>query len=324
MATSFDDTHGSGLGGNGVGSNGLGRSGVGIFGAGAVALLKAMASPLKRGKQPDTSQGRQFNAIAASDPINSVLAGDIIPRLLMAHSAGASTIQPDREKVIDASDIQRFAQLPLNLDAPNLLEEVEGFLQRGMSVEAVYLDMLAPAARRLGEMWESDECDFVDVTMGLWRLQEVMREVSSLVPPAFSFAESSRTALFCPIPGDVHSFGAQMIEDIFARAGWESEVLLKPERRELLDYVAHRPLDLVGLTVSRDCPNSALASLIKAIRSVSINPNLTVLVGGHIIQNNPAIIKDIGADGTGADARAALDLAERLIPAARIQAHSLT
>ncbi len=309
MATSFDDAH---------------RSGVGLFGASAVALLKAMANPLKRTKQVDGAHEKQFNAIAATDPINSVLAGDIIPRLLMAHSAGASTLVPGRERLIDATDIQRFAELPLKLEAPNLLEEVEGFLKKGVSVETVYLDMLAPAARRLGQMWENDECDFVDVTMGLWRLQEVMREVSSLVPPVRSAAVSIRTALFCPIPGDVHSFGAQMIEEIFARGGWQSEVLLQPERRELLDYIAHRPLDLIGLTVSRDCPSSALASLIKAIRSVAINPVLTVLVGGNIIQKNPGLIEDIGADGTGADARAALEVAERLVPAAPICAHSLT
>ncbi len=164
MATSFDDTH---------------RGGVGIFGAGTVALLKAMTNPLKRARQADRSLDGRFNTIAASDPINSVLEGDIIPRLLMAHASGAPTLQPDGESVIEATDIQRFAELPLRLEASGLLGEVEAFLKKGVSVETIYLDMLAPAARRLGEMWETDECDFVDVTMGLWRLQEVMREVSN-------------------------------------------------------------------------------------------------------------------------------------------------
>ena len=44
------------------------------------------------------------------------------------------------------------------------------------------VDLLAPAARLLGEYWEDDRCDFVDVTMGLWRLQEVVHEIAARAP----------------------------------------------------------------------------------------------------------------------------------------------
>ena len=114
-----------------------------------------------------------------------------------------------------------------------------------------------------------------------------------------------------------------MIEEVFARAGWQSEVLVQPERRELLDYLARTPIDLIGLTVSRDSPISSLASLVKALRSVSLNPHLSVLVGGHMINDNPALVAEIGADGTGSDARAALETAERLVSAAPVRAHTL-
>lgn len=301
-----------------------GKSYGGMLEAGTSALRKVIASPLMRRKADPPRASAHFNNVAASDPINSVLEGDIIPRLLMAHASGLPDSATEAGIKLDPEDMQRFADLPLKLEAPNLLEEVDRFLDQGASVEAIYLDMLAPAARRLGEMWSNDECDFVDVTMGLWRLQEVMREVSMRSPVPITGGEAPRSALFCPIPGDVHSFGAQMIEEVFARAGWQSEVMLQPERRELLDLLARKPIDVLGLTVSRSCPASSLAGLIKAARSVAVNPHLSIIVGGHTINQKPDIVADIGADGTGDDARAALETAERLVASAPVRAHLIT
>lgn len=250
----------------------------------------------------------------------SILEGDIIPRLMMAHVVDGSVRPLDEQIEIEVEDSIGFAALPLRLEPLDLLAEIDRFLEQGVSVEEVYLDLLAPAARHLGELWKRDECDFVDVTMGLWRLQEVMREISRRSPPELGPHGQSRTALFCPIPGDVHSFGAQMIEEVFARARWQSEALLKPTRRDLLDYVAKRPVDLVGLTVSCDSPTSVLSGLVRALRSVSMNPKLHVLVGGNMINQDPALVDAIGADGTAADAAAALEYAERLVPAVPVRA----
>jgi methanogenic corrinoid protein MtbC1 len=162
-------------------------------------------------------------------------------------------------------------------------------------------------------MWERDECDFVDVTMGLWRLQEVMRDIAARAPEDHDNHAPPRSALFSPMPGDNHQFGAIMIEEVFSRGGWKSDVLIKPERRELLDRLTRERFDLVGLTLARDCPSAAVGNLIKAMRNVSANPNLFVLVGGRMINDNPSVAIEVGADGTAPDALAALELANSMV-----------
>lgn len=297
--------------------------GTGVIGAGSAAWLKVIANPLKRRKreESDNSNGR---APLSDDSINAIIEGEIIPRLLMAHSAGKTSPAPIRDSEIDPSDATRFASLPLRLEAANLLEEVDNFLAEGVSAEAIYLDLLAPAARKLGEMWENDECDFVDVTMGLWRLQEVMREIAARAPtPPIEDKANPRASLFAPMPGEQHYFASLMLDEVFANAGWRSEAIVRPERSELLDILSRKPFDVVGLTLSRDCPSSAISSIIKAMRSVSANPHISVLVGGHFINQNPALVAEVGADGTGADARAALELAERLVTSAPVRAQSM-
>lgn len=282
----------------------------GMFGAGSAALRGVITAPLDRVRRRSVTADCDQN-----DSVNSIIENEIIPRLLMAHSGTEQRAKSRLLRAITPEDASRFAMLPLQLEAANLLEEVDGFIAKGATVESICLDLLAPAARRLGEMWETDECDFLDVTMGLWRLQEVMREVAARSPVDHGGLATPHSALFSPMPGDHHNFGTLMIEEVFARAGWRSEALVKPERRELLDRLARQPFDLLGLTLARDCPSSALANLVKAVRNVSANPHIIVLVGGRMINENPGIAMDVGADGTGADALAALELANSLVKA---------
>jgi len=279
-----------------------------MFGAGSAVIRGVISAPLER-----VLRKSAVGKLDQSDSVNTLIENEIIPRLLMAHANGQSSAKPGRSRPIKPEDATRFALLPLRLEAASLMEEVDGFIADGASVETICLDLLAPAARKLGEMWDNDECDFLDVTMGLWRLQEVMREIAARSPAERSVLNAARSALFSAMPGDIHSFGTLMIEEVFARAGWQSEALIKPERRELLDRLAGRPFDLVGLTLARDCPSAALANLIKAMRNASANPHMIVLVGGRMINENPDLAIDVGADGTGADALSALALAEQLI-----------
>lgn len=297
--------------------------GSGMFGAGTAALRKVISNPLTRRKEADSGVANGQSPLS-DDSINAIIENDIIPRLMMAHSMSGFASSKKGMSGIAPSDANRFALLPLRLEAANLMDEVDAFLAEGVSVEAIYIDLLAPAARRLGEMWSNDECDFVDVTMGLWRLQEVMRDISDRAPgQRAQISQQAPRALFAPMPGDTHSFGAQMIDEVFARSGWNSTVVSKPLRKELLDIVSKEPYDLVGLTVSRDCPSSALQNLIKTMRGVSANPSISIIIGGHMINQNPALVAEVGADGTGADARAALSVAERLVQSAEVRAHML-
>lgn len=280
-----------------------------MFGAGTELLRGVISAPLERVRRKSA-----VGKLAPGDSVNTIIEGEIIPRLLMAHSIGGKQgSKAKQSRPIDPEDVSRFALLPLRLEAAGLLEEVDTFIADGASVETVCLDLLAPAARKLGEMWDNDECDFLDVTMGLWRLQEVMREIAARAPTERAYLSTPRSALFSPMPGDNHSFGVLMIEEVFARAGWRSEALVKPERRELLDRLGRQPFDMVGLTLTRDCPSSALANLIKAMRNASANPNIVVFVGGRMINENPDLVKEVGADGTGADALGALEVAENLV-----------
>ena len=244
---------------------------------------------------------------------SQVLEVEVIPRLLVAHFPVLVPSEPVATAQIDPQEVERIASLAVTLEAHELLVEVEHFVMRGVCIERVLVDLMAPAARQLGDAWKRDDLDFVEVTMALWRLQEVLREIASRTPPNHRMSADPRSALFSPLPGDQHGFGTAMIEECFARAGWDTALLIEPKRSDLLSRLANRHFDMVGLTVSNDCHNGPLSSLVRAMRDVSQNQNICVVLGGRALIERPEIAVEAGADGTAPTALDALDLADRLI-----------
>lgn len=257
---------------------------------------------------------------ASPDALARVIEGDIIPRLLLAHRFPGALPSPVAQHAaqIPAGYADQFAAATLTEEVSPLLGRVEALMAGGVSVETVYLHLLAPAARRLGTWWEEDACDFVDVTMGLWRCQEIVHALSALIPGIAPVAGAERRALFSPAPGEQHGLGALIVEEFFSREGWQTWSVPALDEAELVALVAGRAFDVVGLTVSVERHVTPLSRSIAATRRASRNPGVIVLVGGRIFTERPELARDVGADGTAADGALAVKLAETLLNQKRV------
>ncbi|GAA0728338.1 cobalamin B12-binding domain-containing protein [Sphingomonas japonica] len=271
---------------------------------------RASGSGAERRRKP----GAQVGPIVPAS-LSALIECEVIPRLMVAHPAHRFGRPTEQGAQIDPLEVAMFAPLTMQVEADELLAQIEAMLDRGIGVETLLLDLLAPTAKALGEYWEQDRCDFVDVTMGLWRLQEIVHELSDRIPAERAGGEAA-SALFAPVPGDQHSFGTVVVEELFARNGWSTDRLCDATHAMLADRLADEWFDLIGLTASCECHIAALPSAIAALRSVSRNPHLCVMVGGPVFTRDPSLADQVGADGTARDARAALEVAEALLGAA--------
>ena len=253
--------------------------------------------------------------------LSMLIEREIIPRLVVAHAADRRVETPiEIDAAVTAADVELLATLALRLEADALLGHVEAMVARGVAIDTLLVDLLAPTARLLGLYWEEDRCDFLDVTMGLWRLQEAINELATRIPPRRSPVADARRALFASMPGDQHSFGAVVIDELFRRDGWLTDRMAEAETPDLLRRIADQAFDLVGLTISCDCHIGALPSLIAALRNVSDNPRLCVMVGGRVFSADPELATQVGADGTACDAKLALQVASSLVRERRREA----
>ena len=210
---------------------------------------------------------------------------------------------------VSPETVESFVRNALEGETADLAALVDSQLESGVPLETVFVELLAPAARRIGEFWDDDSAEFVDVTMALWRLQELLHEVAWRTPAIAKYAAGDRFALFAPFPGDQHSFGTAMIAETFARAGWATELMTGASRGDLLGALGSNHFDLIALTVSCDCNIDALSSLVRAVRSVSHNPQALVMLGGRALAANPGLAEAAGADATAGTAIDALQIA---------------
>lgn len=269
------------------------------------------------GARSNGARSAELTARKVSD-IGEMLATDVIPKLLFAHNEVVQKASWQRPE-IGIEEAARLARMAIACEAYELLERVEEIMLPGIGADRILVELLAPAARRLGREWDADRIDFVEVSMGLWRLQEVMREITARCVHAKPQG-IARSALFMAMPGDRHSFGAAMIHECFLLAGWDADLLIDANRADLLNRVATASIDLVGLTVSCDCHIERLPSLIRAVRSVSKNPGLRLMIGGRVPADDPDLVLRVGADATAASAIEAVIAAEQLTKSARINA----
>ncbi len=255
------------------------------------------------------SGGHQTPAPDRDAPDRNELAhlieADIIPRLLAGYGRkpAAGTDQ------LPAGAARRLARALLDEDAVSLMDDVASLHADGHDAHLLMEQLIAPAARLLGEWWLADEIDFVDVTMGLWRCQQLVHMLAARTPGAASPATMQRHALILPAPGEQHVLGAAIVENGFRRAGWATISGPALDEDALVALVSRQAFDLIGFSVGSDRILARLPRAIAAVRRVAGRPVL-VMLGGPAVAGDMAIARRAGADAAACDADHAVALAE--------------
>ncbi len=243
-----------------------------------------------------------------------VVSGQIIPQLLRLHSEIVPEAPPI-EHVVEAlaptsADISGLADIVLGNDLEAALAYVLVLRDRGLSMESLFIELLEPTARHLGHLWDNDECDFIDVTLGVARLQKLLATFndSCMLPEL----DVRRHVLLAMTPGDQHYFGATMVERFLLAAGWSVQSAFEQTSAQIAQLARTHWLAVAGLTVGSERSLGPLAETISLIRQQSVNPAIGIMVGGPIFTEKPSLALDLGADGTAANAPAAVLMAQKL------------
>ena len=226
---------------------------------------------------------------------------EVIPRLAQAHRATGAASEPV-SAVVSPTDVQSFVARVLGGSEADVLGLVEHLRRRGLTVQAVYLELLAPAARVLGALWDRDLCDFPSVTVALGRLQRLLRELSPDFSRGADTPRHAHRVLLAQPPHEQHSFGLSMVAEFFRRDGWTVEggvgtAAVDPAARVQVDW-----FDVVGFSVGSQTRLEWLRQKIAAVRLVSRNPALVVMVGGPLFTLHPEWVAQVGADASSQDA----------------------
>jgi MerR family transcriptional regulator, light-induced transcriptional regulator len=243
---------------------------------------------------------------------------EIIPRLMLAHRL-ADTVKPEPKAaapepvLITDSDVEFFSQMIVHQPLQAAHAYVDSLRTQGMSVATVIRDIFSASARYLGILWEQDRCTFVDVTLGLSRLQQLLRSYA----PAFEAEPApqgqGRRILLAVVPGEQHTFGLAIVEEYFRRAGWYVQTEFLPSKAILLEHVRIEWFDVVGLSASGEVAASGILSVVNALRATACNKKLHIMLGGSLFAADPELALALGADFVARDAEDAIANVDRLI-----------
>ena len=272
-------------------------------------------------RQSGPPQGRG----AASDPadqrlalLSATLSEQIIPRLLQAHTHAeghaddACDYRAHAGRPISSADVKDLVRMVLLPDDRAARASVEAMRLRGIPVETLFIDLLALAARHLGELWEEDLCNFADVTVGVGRLQQAMRDLSPGLVIRSTSGDQPRRILLLPSPGEQHTFGLVMVGDFFRSAGWD--VAGGPVMSLDVEAVVRREwFDVVGFSLASEVHLPRLAPAIAAVRKASQNPRVGILVGGPMFLRQAGLASEVGADAVAINGSLAPEIADKLV-----------
>lgn len=211
--------------------------------------------------------------------LESIVTAEIVPRLLQT-TAGARLAS-----LLRADDVDAALALVRSATGP-----ADGASTARMA-------LFTAAARDLGDGWSRDDCTELDVSLSLFTLHAVMRQLDWYAPADLAFAG---LALVAPQSGEPHALGAAMSAQTLRAQGWQVRCEFPHNDDQLAALLADTWFDRLDLSLSpahdRLDRLGELTATIAMARLASSNPALNVAVGGRAFAEDAGLAARVGAN----------------------------
>ena len=184
---------------------------------------------------------------------------------------------------------------------------VEGALSAGMDISGVFLEVVGPSMRAIGDGWAEGSITVAEEH----RATEIAMRIASRLGSRFERRGRRRGVAVVGGPaGERHRLPVMMVADLLRGAGFDVVDLgVDMPLRSFVDAAVSASPVFVGVSVTNPDSLDAAASLVEQLKALLDAP---VLLGGQAIRDQDHA-RLLGADGFGSDGRAAVAYAESLL-----------
>jgi len=174
---------------------------------------------------------------------------------------------------------------------------------------AEVLAVAKTAMTEIGRRFERGEAFIPELVMGGEIMRSIAGEVQPLLSPGESAADRGRIVLGT-VAGDVHDIGKDMVGTLLRLAGYEVVDLgVDVPVVRFVDEAWAAPTDIVALSGLLTLAFDAMKATIDGLAEAGLRPRVKVMVGGAPVDE--LVCRYVDADGWGADAPAAVRLADQ-------------
>lgn len=184
-------------------------------------------------------------------------------------------------------------------------------VERGTSIEEIYLRVFQPVQYEIGRLWQSGKISVAEEHYCTACTQFIMAQ---LFPAIFRSEKNGRRSMVACIGSELHEVGARMVADFFELKGWSSDFLgANTPGDGIVEAIEKRKPDVLCLSVTIDFNLPTLIEFMQKLREKEQHASLRVLVGGRPFNLAPGLWRKVKADGTAVDALGAVREAAKLL-----------
>ena len=205
-------------------------------------------------------------------------------------------------------EIEEYMRCLFKKDGRGAIHFVREFIDRGISLDDIYVEILSESMRRVGELWHTAE---ITVDIEHYCTSVTQMAMAQMYDMLFSGERTDKTIL-CVCPGmELHEMGARIVADLFENHGWDSIFLGAAVPVDyIIDSIRENQPNLVTLSVSMP---QHLMDCEKAIQEIKKEfPDVKIAVGGKAFESTNDIWKRWQVDIYSKDARELLKKANNL------------
>lgn len=205
-------------------------------------------------------------------------------------------------------EISEYMDALFHRDSRRAMQTVMRFLEQGISLDDIYVEILSESMRRVGELWHTAK---ITVDAEHYCTSVTQMAMAQMYPQLFSGERKDKTVL-CVCPGmELHEMGSRIVADLFANDGWDSIFLGAAVPVEyILASVKENNPDLLTLSVSMPQHLMDCHEVIEKVKKEY--PNVKIAVGGKAFESTDEIWKKWPIDIYTKDARELLEKANAL------------
>ncbi|HJM56961.1 MAG TPA: corrinoid protein [Planctomycetota bacterium] len=211
-------------------------------------------------------------------------------------------------------DLSQLQEAVITGDAAVAREVTEQALAAGHDPLKIVNEYMTPAMDEVGRRFEANEYFVPELLLSA----RAMKAGLELIRPLLTAGEnqSAGRVVIGTAKGDLHDIGKNLVAALLEGAGFEVEDLgVNVDPQAILSAIRENGADIVALSALLTTTMPSMRLTIDTLQEAGLRDQVKVLVGGAPVTQEFA--DEIGADGYGSNAVAAVELAKRTIAEGR-------
>lgn len=182
--------------------------------------------------------------------------------------------------------------------------------EQGVPIKELYLEIFQVTQYEIGRLWQLGELTVAQEHYCTAATQLIMSQLYSYI---FQTENIEKIFIGTCVSGELHEIGIRMLSDLLEMEGWDTYYLgANMPARSVVDTIADKKADLVGISATMTFHINKAHDLIKAIRQEENCRHAKILVGGYVFNTVKGLWKKIDADGYGRDLEHSLKQARNI------------